>query len=75
MKVKPMIKITNIQTQVLGGKYKHIIPAFREASEIAFGKQLNHVTDSSFECFKDELEGRGVYVTWDAIERYFDVEF
>lgn len=73
MKVKPMIKITDIQKQVIDGKYQNLKPMFREASDIAFDG--NRVTDSDFECFKDELEGRGSYVTWEAIEKFFGVKF
>lgn len=73
MKVKPMIKITDIQKQVIDGKHQNLKPMFKEASDIAFTG--NRVTDSDFECFKDELEGRGIYITWGAIAKFFDVKF
>jgi len=76
MKVKPMIKITDIQKQVIDGIRSDLKPIFKDASDIVFGNPMkNTVTDSDFECFKDELEGRGVFVTWDAIARFFGVQF
>lgn len=73
MKVKPMIKITDIQKQVIEGTYQNLKPIFKEVSDIAF--KGTRITDSDFECFKDELEGRGIYVTWGAIAKFYDVEF
>ena len=73
MKVKPMIKITDIQKQVIDGKYQNLKQIFKEASDIAV--KSTRITDSDFECFKDELEGHGIYVTWKAIAKFYDVEF
>lgn len=73
MKVNVMIKITDIQKQVIEGTYQNLKPIFKEVSDIAFDG--TRITDSDFECFKDELEGRGIYVTWDAIAKFFGVEF
>lgn len=74
MKVTPMIEITDIQKQVIDGKYRKLKPYFKDAADTAF-RFGNRVTHSDFECFKDELEGHGICVTWDAIAKFFEVTF
>ena len=74
MKVTPMIKITDIQKQVVDGKHSNLKPYFKDAADTAFNSG-ERITDSDFECFKDELEGYGIYVTWGAIAKFFDVTF
>lgn len=81
MKANVMIKITDIQKQVIDNDRYDIKHIFKEEIdkickevERVLGNPY-HWTDSDFECLKDELEGRGIYVTWDAIGKFFDVEF
>lgn len=75
MKVTPMVLIKDIQKQVIDGKYKYLKKIFKKVSDEAFFNGKNTVTDSDFEYFKDELEGYGICVTWDAIAKFFDVKF
>jgi hypothetical protein len=75
MKVTPMVIIKDIQKQVIDGKYRNLIKIFNKVVDEAFFNGKNTVTDSDFEYFKDELEGYGVYVTWDAIAKFFGVKF
>lgn len=81
MKVNVMIKITDIHKQVITNDRYNIRHIFKEEidkiskeAERVFGNAY-YWTNSDFECFKDELEGRGIYVTWDAIGKFFGVEF
>ena len=71
-----MIKITDIQKQVIDGRYSYLKPIFKKVSDSVFGWKLKrnmNFTDSDFEDFKSMLEDNGIYVTWKAIGVFYGV--
>jgi len=78
MKAKVMIKITNIQKQVIEGRYNYLKPIFKKINDATLGYKVDHnmtITDSDFEEFKELLELEHIYVTWEAIGKFYGVEF
>lgn len=73
-----MIKITDIQKQVIEGKLQHLKPIFKKTHEEIFNWKLERnmmITDSDFEEFKYILQDKGIYLTWKAIEKFYGVKF
>jgi hypothetical protein len=78
MKTKVMIKITDIQKQVIDGKYSYLKPIFKKINDATLGYKVDHnmtITDSDFEEFKELLELENIYVTWEAIGKFYGVKF
>ena len=78
MKVNVMIKITDIQKQVIEGKYSYLKPIFKKINDATLGYKVDNnmtITDSDFEEFKELLELENIYVTWEAIGKFYGVEF
>lgn len=78
MKVNVMIKITDIQKQVIDGRYSYLKPIFKKINDATLGYKVDHnmtITDSDFEEFKELLELEHIYVTWEAIGKFYGVKF
>ena len=78
MKANVMIKITDIQKQVIEGKYNYLKPIFKKINDAILGHKVDNnmtITDSDFEEFKELLELENIYVTWEAIGKFYGVKF
>ena len=71
--------ITDIQKQVIEEPYKDTLrPIFRKVNDEIFKNKIENnirITDSDFECMKDELEGYGIIVTFSAIGKFYGIDW
>lgn len=79
MEATVKILITDIDKQVVHGKNKFIKDCFykvcNEVDEL-HEKTGTYLTDSDFEYIKYELEYRySIFVTWEAISKFFGIEW
>lgn len=71
--------VTDIQKQVLDGHFSNVLkPIFKKVNDEIFKDKIENnrrITDSDFECMKDELEGYGIIVTFSAIGKFYGIDW
>ena len=71
--------VTDIQKQVVDGHFSNVLkPIFKKVNDEIFKDKIENnrrITDSDFECMKDELEGRGIIVTFHAIGKFYGIDW